>query len=90
MMNINSTTQPQRLTDEQKEETISLIEILLRFMRYWKWFVIGIALALALAFLYLRYTTPVYNVTSSIILKESKNQRFQQSLMGGMDGLQLG
>lgn len=73
---------------ENSEETISVMEIVLRFVRYWKWFVAGIAIALVFVFLYLRYTTPVYNIVSSIILKEAKNQRFEPSI-GGMEGLQL-
>ena len=36
---------------ENNEETISIIEILLRFVRYWKWFVLGIALALTIVFI---------------------------------------
>ena len=64
------------------------MEILLRFVRYWKWFVVGIAIALVIVFLYLRYTTPVYNVSSSIILKEARNQRFEPGL-GGLDMMSL-
>lgn len=61
----------------------------MRFARYWKWFVLSIAVALVIVFLYLRYTTPVYNVTASIVLKDAKAQRFEPTI-GGMDGLQLG
>ncbi|MEN6589587.1 MAG: Wzz/FepE/Etk N-terminal domain-containing protein, partial [Proteiniphilum sp.] len=78
----------QGLREENNEETISIMEIVMRFARYWRWFVLGLILALAIAFLYLRYTTPIYNVTSSIILKDAK------STMGPMsaspDGLEFG
>src|SRR5690554_3483403 len=75
--------------DESGEETISIMEILLRFVRYWKWFVVGIAVALFVVFVYLRYTTPVYRVSSSIVLKEATRQNMQPTI-GGMDGIQLG
>src|SRR5690554_1082319 len=75
--------------DLENSESISLLEIVLRFARYWKWFVLGIVLALAGVFLYLRYTTPVYNVSSSIVLKEARDQRMEPSI-SGMDGIQLG
>jgi tyrosine-protein kinase Etk/Wzc len=75
--------------DLENSESISLLEIVLRFARYWKWFVLGIVLALAGVFLYLRYTTPVYNITSSIVLKEARDQRMEPSI-SGMDGIQLG
>lgn len=90
MTDLDSVLQPEKMNNDDNEATISIMEVVLRFARYWKWFVLAVALALASALFYLRYTTPVYNVKSSIILKESKNQRMQQSLMGGMDGLQLG
>ena len=61
------------LLEENTEDTISIVEIILRYARYWKWFVLGLILALACAFLYLRYTTPVYEVTSSVILKDIKS-----------------
>src|SRR5690554_559107 len=89
MADINSMKMQENMTEGNNEETISIIEILLRFARYWKWFVLGIALALVIVFIYLRYTTPVYSVSSSIILKEARTQRFEPSI-GGLDGLQLG
>ncbi len=76
-------------TDERGDETISIMEILLRFLRYWKWFVLGVVAALIILFVYLRYTTPVYKISSSIVLKEAKSQGLQTSI-GGMDGIQLG
>ena len=72
MADINSMKVQESMTEGTNEETISIIEILLRFARYWKWFVLGIAVALVIVFIYLRYTTPVYSVSSSIILKEAR------------------
>jgi capsular exopolysaccharide synthesis family protein len=90
MTDTTSLIRPEGLTGENSEETINVMELLLRFIRHWKWFVTGIAAAMVILFLYLRYTTPVYSVTSSIILKESKNQRIQSGLGGMMGDLQLG
>ena len=88
MIDLNSASQPDN-SDLANCETVSIMEIVMRFVRYWKWFVVGIVVALIVVFLYLRYTTPVYNVTSSVVLKEVRNQRFEPSI-GGMDGLKLG
>ena len=87
MTDLNSNTQPN--SQNNSDETISIMEIVLRFARYWKWFVVGLIAAILIAFLYLRYTTPVYNVTSSIVLKEANSQRLEPTI-GGMDGIQLG
>ncbi|PYE82697.1 capsular exopolysaccharide synthesis family protein [Winogradskyella epiphytica] len=43
-----------------------------RYLRYWPWFIATVAIALITAFLYLRYTPPVYETYSKIkILDES-------------------
>ena len=65
------------INQEPNEETTSLVEILLRYVRYWKWFVLGIIVALASLFVYLRYTTPIYKVSASIVLKEADKQSSQ-------------
>ena len=38
------------------ENEISLLEILFRYLKYWKWFVLSIVVAMVVAFVYLRYT----------------------------------
>ena len=63
-------------------DTISLKEILLGFARFCKWFVAGIVVALMSVFIYLHYTTPVYSVSSSIILDEARSPRVDPG-MGG-------
>jgi uncharacterized protein involved in exopolysaccharide biosynthesis len=61
--------------EENEESTISIMEIIGLFIKHWKWFVLGLIVALGLAFIYLRYTTPVYEVTSSVILKDEKEAK---------------
>jgi capsular exopolysaccharide synthesis family protein len=60
----------QGMQGEEKEDLISVMEIATLFIKHWKWIVLGLLLALAVAFVYLRYTTPVYKVASSVVLKE--------------------
>ena len=43
-----------------------------KYFRYWKWFVLGVILSLGMTFLYLRYATPKYNATASILIKDNK------------------
>ena len=56
----------------QQEEEINLREEFEKYLRYWPWFVVSVLLAVAIAFLYLRYTTPVYQTTATIIIKDEK------------------
>jgi uncharacterized protein involved in exopolysaccharide biosynthesis len=40
----------------------------------WQWFVLSLIVALGIAFLYLRYTTPVYNTYAKILVKGSESR----------------
>ena len=66
----DTNTNMQGMQGEEKEDLISVMEIATLFIKHWKWIVLGLLLALAVAFVYLRYTTPVYKVASSVVLKE--------------------
>ncbi len=44
--------------------------LLQRLLRNWYWFVLAIALCLALAYLHLRYATPVYEAETSMLIQE--------------------
>jgi len=56
-----------------ESETINIREELEKYLIHWKWFLAGIILSLAMAFLYLRYSTPQYSAKSVILIKENKN-----------------
>ena len=49
-------------------------DILSKYLRYWYLFVIAIIVCLVLAFLQLRYATPMYEVTSSILIKAEEKK----------------
>ena len=56
------------------ENEVSILEIMFRYLKHWKWFLASVVVALLLAFLYLRYTVPVYNVSSIVLLKHEKDR----------------
>src|SRR5690606_22634355 len=60
----------QTLGDEIQE--INLREQLNKYLIHWKWFVLSALVCMALAFLYLRYTTPTYEASTSILVKDEK------------------
>lgn len=55
---------------EDTPETFNLREQITPYLSRWKWFVVGAFLALALAFLYLKYATPLYRASTTIMLKD--------------------
>ena len=61
-----------RSISEIKEQ--SLKEVLGQYTRYWYFFLLGIALALSGAYIYLRYATSSYQTSSTIIIKDEKKR----------------
>ncbi|WP_242920641.1 GumC family protein [Pontibacter liquoris] len=51
-------------------EQVNLKGVLRKYVRYWYLFVAAIAIFVGLAYLYLRYTTPEYLITSSLLIKD--------------------
>ena len=61
---------------EEKEEKTDFKAVLFKYTIHWPWFVACILLCLAGAWLYLRYTAPVYNISASVIIKDNdKNSK---------------
>ncbi|CAD0004595.1 GumC family protein [Flavobacterium salmonis] len=57
---------------EDEINEINLREQLDKYLIHWKWFVLSGFLCLVFAFLYLRYTTPIYEASTSILVKDEK------------------
>ncbi|KFF02450.1 GumC family protein [Flavobacterium reichenbachii] len=57
--------------DDEIENT-NIREQISKYVIHWKWFLLSIICALIFAFLYLRYTTPSYEATATILVKDEK------------------
>jgi len=57
---------------EDESNEVNLREQLDKYLIHWKWFVLSAVVCLVLAFLYLRYTTPNYEASISILVKDEK------------------
>ena len=62
-----------------QEEEIHINELIKPYLKRWKWFVLGGIFALFIAYLFLKTQNPVYEVVSTVLIKDSKNS------MGGQD-----
>jgi tyrosine-protein kinase Etk/Wzc len=60
------------ISEENQEEDFDLRDTLDRYISQWQWFVLAACLALSLAFIYLRYSTPLYQASSTILVKDEK------------------
>lgn len=63
------------------EEGFDIQAILSMFLFHWKWFVASVIICLAMAFVYLRYTTPVYNVSAKIMIKDEKKGGYTSEMI---------
>lgn len=70
-------------TEQQHEESINLYAIFFKYLAYWPWFVASVLACLIIAFLYLRYQAPVYNITSAVLIKEDDSRSKGMSAAGG-------
>ena len=59
--------------DKENDEGGFDIRVILDYLRaYWRLFVLSVVVCCAFAFVYLRYATPVYNVTAKVLLQDSE------------------
>ena len=54
---------------ENEEQEIDLVALLFKYLFYWRWFVASILICCIATYLFLRYQTPVYNISCSVLIK---------------------
>lgn len=54
------------------EKRIDVISILLKYLSYWKWFVLSVVLFLMIAVMYIFFTLPKYEIATSIVFKDDQ------------------
>lgn len=68
----------------QEEDSIDLKVLIIKILSYWYLFVIGVVVALALGYLYIRYTPSIYQTSASVFIKEDKMGIDPTSMMTGL------
>ncbi|GHA46149.1 tyrosine protein kinase [Salinimicrobium marinum] len=81
---------PTQTRPRPQEEEINLREELSKYLRHWPWFVAGVIICLFGAFMYLRYTTPIYNTKATVIIKDEKNGNMPSEMSAFADLGMLG
>ncbi len=83
-----STTEIYNDTNNENEEVINFKELLEKIIDNWKLFPIAFVLCFAFAFIYLKTTTPQYEVSSKVLVNGVNNSGGLNqaiSLLGGLD-----
>lgn len=70
------------IDNSQDELTINYQAILRKCVKHWRWFTISVLACLIIAFVYIRYSTPVYNVSASVLIQQGG----QKGSLGGLSG----
>lgn len=73
------------MEDQIIEDQIDIKKIFFRYISYWKYFLFFTLVSLSLAYLYIRYTNPIYLIESKVkILDEDKGLKLPTELLSLM------
>lgn len=72
---------------DKKEEKVNLYALLFKYLIYWPWFVASIILFLALGYLYIRKSTPIYQINASVLIKEDNSRSGYSSAKNPLSSL---
>jgi hypothetical protein len=70
------------LPQQQQEESIDIRALFFKFVRFWYLFAISIFVAIVVAFLFNKYTAPVYESVTSVLVKDDKGALDPSALIG--------
>ena len=65
-----------------QEESVDFKQLFFKFYRYWYLFIITIFTALTIAFLFNKYTEPIYKVATTVMIKDDKSGFDPQAMLG--------
>lgn len=80
------------MKSKEKQEFVKIDDLLIKYTRYWKWFVVSVVLAVSLGILYIKLVDPTYYMVANIKLRtEEEGAKIASSLvrsfgLGGLAG----
>ena len=73
-------------TNQIQEEKVDVKNLLFRYYNHWYYFVISVFFFALIAFAYIRYTTPIYSVSSTILIRDDNNtQLVAENILEGLE-----
>ena len=72
-----------RITEEKEENMMH--QFVSKYLPYWPLFLFATALAVGLAYTYLRYTTPIYEASATLIIKDKQKGNEESKLVESLD-----
>lgn len=71
----------------EQEEQVDYKALFFKYLIHWKWFVASIVVCLIGGWIYLHYTTPVYSITGSVIIKDNKKNNSVSTGLADLEDL---
>ncbi len=72
-----------KIVDEHEEGLLQ--QLASKYFPYWPMFLLAILVAAGVAFFYLRYATPIYEATASILIKDEKKGNEDSKMVESLD-----
>jgi len=60
------------ISEDDQNEDFNIRETLEKYWNHWQWFALGAFLCLAMAYVYLRYASPQFQASTTILVKDEK------------------
>ena len=74
------------INKNDSEETINVKEIINKYLSFWYFFLISIGFCLFIAFLYNRYTEPIYSASTTVLIRDDNNSSLgAENLLEGLE-----
>ena len=67
------------LGDEKKASGLNFQKVFSHLVLNWQWYLLSLFICLCGAFIYLRYTKPIYQVTARMLVKEEEKQTIRSA-----------
>lgn len=69
-------TNKPKMADKNEESLVQ--QLVSKYLPYWPIFLLAIGLAISVAYIYIRYTTPIYEATARLIIKDERKEMKNQ------------
>lgn len=73
--NIETNSNAEQLAANESESSFDIKAIYTMFILNWQWFALSVIVCLCVAVAYLRYKSPVYQVSAKVLIKDDENKQ---------------
>ena len=70
------------------EKPFDFIGVFIKYLHHWKWFVASLLICIAIAVIYVKFSSPIYKINTSVLFKDSQRGSGSSSV-NSFDGMGL-